>query len=98
MKQYILEHQDETERLEFQATIPQYSVENELKGFNPSNGSLVLDMGCGTGLLSRFISDKFPTIRVDACDFSDIRLAHAKKLAKTSANKKLIFFKLTLET
>jgi ubiquinone/menaquinone biosynthesis C-methylase UbiE len=92
MKQYILEHQDEAGRLEYQATMPQYSVENELRGFSPLNGSLVLDMGCGTGVLSRFISDKFPNVQVEACDFSDIRLAHAKKLAKSSANKNIKFF------
>ncbi|MDD4976219.1 MAG: methyltransferase domain-containing protein [Bacteriovorax sp.] len=92
MAQYILEHESEAKRLEFQATIPQYSLENELKYFLPFTGSKILDIGCGTGLLSRYLAEKFSEVQIDACDLSELRLAEAKKLCRLPAHHKINFF------
>lgn len=97
MKQYILEHPNEAKRLEFQATIPQYSLKNEFKQFNPFNGAKILDMGCGTGVLSRFIIEKFPKIQMDACDLSELRLFEAKKLNYLPSHHKINFFQANFD-
>lgn len=88
---YVLEHQDEAERLEYQATIPQYSIKDETKKLKIKAGSRVLDAGCGTGLLSRYVQDAYPNTIVDAFDYSELRVAEAKKRIK-GTNYKINFF------
>lgn len=84
---YVLEHQDEAERLEYQATIPQYSIRNETQRLHIKSGSKVLDAGCGTGLLSRYIYDSYSSLTIDAFDYSELRVAEAKKRIKGSPYK-----------
>lgn len=76
---YILEHEGEFERLEKQATQKHYSLKEEFKHLSLSKNASVLDAGCGSGLVSRFLVEQEPTIKVSAVDFSDIRIAQAKK-------------------
>ena len=88
---YVLEHKDEAERLEYQATIPQYSIKEETKKLKIKKGAKVLDAGCGTGLLSRYIFDTYSNINVDAFDYSELRVAEAKKRIK-GTDYKINFF------
>ena len=37
----------------------------------------ILDAGCGSGVVSRYLATHFPTSRVIACDFSALRIAQA---------------------
>ncbi|MBY0415438.1 MAG: class I SAM-dependent methyltransferase [Bdellovibrionales bacterium] len=93
---YVLEHIDEAERLEFQATIPQYSIKEETKTLKIKSGAKVLDAGCGSGVLSRFIHDNYSNIQLDAFDYSELRVAEAKKRIK-GTNKKINFFQDNIE-
>ena len=93
---YVLEHQEEAERLEYQATIPQYSIKEETKKLKIKNGSRVLDAGCGTGLLSRYVQDTYPNIDIDAFDYSELRVIEAKK--RSSDNYKINFFPDNIES
>lgn len=95
---YILENDDETQRLEFQVTIPQYSLEGELEFFEPFNNARVIDLGCGSGLLSRFLKNKYPNIQLDACDRSEVRLEQAQILATNANQNEINFFKSDVES
>lgn len=88
---YILENKNEARRLEAQASIPQYSLDNELRSLELPKGSHVLDAGCGTGVLSRYILDHYSEVTVHALDYSEIRLAEAKKLGKKGNYNEIIF-------
>lgn len=82
---YILEHNDEAERLEYQAKIPQYSIVDETSKLQIRPGSKVLDAGCGTGVLTRHIHDHFPGIEVEGFDYSPVRVEEAKKRIENSS-------------
>ncbi len=77
---YILESSLEAERLEKQALQKNYSIESELKCIDIRDGMSVLDAGCGTGVLSRYLCDN-NSIDSYACDNSVLRLEQAKKLS-----------------
>ncbi len=78
---YRLDAQDEAKRLEEQSSQDNYSIKNELHlaGVEIRPNDLVLDAGCGTGLLSRALIDLFPdqTFRIDAIDMTDRLLEYA---------------------
>lgn len=76
---YALEHLDESERLEKQALISAYSLEEELSKIDFSKYSHVLDAGCGGGMLSRYIVGLNSDLEVDAFDGSETRISQAKK-------------------
>jgi SAM-dependent methyltransferase len=93
---YILEHDKEAERLEKQSNMSNYDLHQELKGLTIRPGSRVLDAGCGSGILSRFLYDNYRGIEIDACDISEIRVAQAKKYAQDES-KKINFFTSSLD-
>jgi len=78
---YVLEHKDEALRLEFQGKLENYRLDREMNDLHIQPGSRVLDAGCGSGLISRYLVDHFPGIDVTACDFSSQRIAQARELA-----------------
>lgn len=75
---YVLDNPKEFNRLEEQVLQKAYSLEDELRHLDLSPGDRVLDAGCGSGVLSKFLIDKIPSIKVDACDYSDLRIQQAK--------------------
>lgn len=82
---YLMESSAEVDRLEKQSTLGNYDLSEELAGITFSGkNQRVLDAGCGSGLLSRYLTQNFSQslINVDACDASDIRIQQAKKLSK----------------
>lgn len=93
---YILEHDNEAARLEKQSNMANYDLCQELKGLTIAPGSRVLDAGCGSGILSRYLCDHYPNLSIDACDISEIRVSQAKKYAR-SEFKNINFFTSSLD-
>ncbi|QPQ54602.1 methyltransferase domain-containing protein [Allosphingosinicella flava] len=77
---YVLEHPDEARRLEQQALLSAYDMQGEVRDINLLPGEALIDLGCGSGLLSRELQRKFPHATIEGCDGSEQRLAQAKAL------------------
>ena len=52
------------------ATIQAISADKLVNGIAPCNPKTVLDIGCGTGLLTKTIASQYPTAIIDAIDVS----------------------------
>jgi 2-polyprenyl-3-methyl-5-hydroxy-6-metoxy-1,4-benzoquinol methylase len=80
---YKLDSADEAQRLEDQSSQDNYSIKDELQiaGVTIQPNDLILDAGCGTGVLSRALIDLFPgtTFKIDAFDMTDRLLEYAKE-------------------
>lgn len=92
MGAYILENVSEGQRLETQNSHSNYSVAEELRDirFNPFDK--VLDAGCGTGAVTRFILENHSVKKVTAIDFSNERLAFNENLCKKITSKTKVEF------
>ena len=93
---YPLEHENEAYRLEKQITMNNYLLEKELRQLSIPKNSLVMDAGCGSGLLSRYISKHFPQISIHAYDLSELRLKQAESLTPTSDFKNISYYQTDL--
>ena len=93
---YILEHTKEADRLEKQATQPSYNIEEELKHLSINSGDKILDAGCGTGILSRHLANRFSNISIEACDRSAIRLKQARELSGIMPKDAITYFECDL--
>lgn len=76
---YILQGKSEAKRLDEQTTMEQFSLDQELKNIQLKNGSRVLDAGCGSGVLCRYIESKYPQTLISGCDLSLPSLEYAKQ-------------------
>jgi cyclopropane fatty-acyl-phospholipid synthase-like methyltransferase len=76
---YILNGTSEAKRLDTQTSMDKFSLEQELKNIRLKNGSRVLDAGCGSGVLCRYIKSKYPQALVSGCDLSLSSLEYAKQ-------------------
>jgi SAM-dependent methyltransferase len=95
---YIMEHENEADRLERQAQNAAYEVADELSGLEPKPGQRVLDAGCGTGICSRHLLERFPSVAVEGCDLSEIRIQQARKLFARTNFRNVRFFTSALES
>ena len=84
---YVLEHKNENDRLEYQAVQRNYNPEFEFADdeLNVSDNSIIVDAGCGSGVISRLFANKnrersIKIFAVDICN--DERLENAKERAK----------------
>lgn len=93
MHAYILENDNEVSRLEKQNSLKNYCVSEELKDINISSDMHILDAGCGTGVITRHVLKNFNPKEVTAVDFSQTRLAQAKKFISTSSTTSTVNFK-----
>jgi len=75
---YLLESNDEFKRLERQAAQSAYDYKEEISHLRLSGSDVVLDAGCGSGVLSRFLAERSPDTVIHACDFSQKRIEQAK--------------------
>jgi SAM-dependent methyltransferase len=95
MTSYILESEKEFERLERQSRNPSYDYRRELGELSVKAGDLILDAGCGSGLVSRYLAEKYPAANVTGCDRVKERLEGAKEVASKFSNLKFIAGDLT---
>lgn len=76
---YILENQNEAQRLEKQNTLPQYCIKKEIEYLGVElNKKKILDAGCGVGSLSKVLSSMYEA-EIHGCDASAGRINEAKK-------------------
>ncbi len=88
MKKYALENSTEFERLEKQSKVDSYNYETELAGFHPKENGTLLDAGCGSGIVSRYLATLYPSAQVIGCDFSAERVKQASEAASSFTNLK----------
>ena len=93
---YVMEAAIEASRLEEQARQSNYSLEEELGKLHFSAGEVVMDAGCGTGLLSRYLVDRFSVGHIDALDYSELRLQQAKNLLNPEKHQGIQFHRQDL--
>ena len=93
---YSLESAAEASRLEEQAYRDNYSIENEFRNFSFDPDERVMDAGCGTGVLSRYLVEHFGVKHVEALDYSDLRLKQARDLLKGKSKKAIHFMQQDL--
>lgn len=93
MSKYVLENKGEAARLEEQSTLTTYLVEDEMQFLKWKSGQRILDAGCGTGLVSRYLTSVTRNCKIEGCDLSNDRLEHAR-----SQNKSIHYFQAPLET
>ena len=87
---YVLESENEFERLEEQGRVPGYDCESDFQGFRLEIGASVLDAGCGSGIVSRYLAERFPQATVTGCDVSERRVAQARVAAAHLANVQFV--------
>jgi ubiquinone/menaquinone biosynthesis C-methylase UbiE len=83
---YRLEAKSEFDRLEEQATIDAYDHKKELARFDAKPGMRILDAGCGSGVVSRHLAERFPECKIVGCDFSETRVEQASNAAQGIKN------------
>ncbi|MGE3536233.1 MAG: class I SAM-dependent methyltransferase [Candidatus Tectimicrobiota bacterium] len=86
MSTYVLEHHREAERLERQSSTAQCAYQQELNHFHLTPYTTVLDAGCGSGVVARYLAAQDATVRVIGCDFSESRVQQARQLAQGIPN------------
>ncbi len=75
---YILKDCNEPQRLNEQCQIEEFSLARELEHFDLSLTSTLLDAGCGSGVLCRYIEQMVPGLNVSGCDISENSLAYCQ--------------------
>lgn len=79
---YILEKKEEASRLEAQALMAGYSIPEELRFLKVPSHAKILDAGCGSGVLTRYLAENYLNVTVEGCDGSEHRIAQAKTLCE----------------
>jgi len=75
---YVLESESEFDRLERQSRLSNYDYRVDLTGLEIGPRAKVLDAGCGSGIVSRFLAQHYPHTTVVGCDASEVRLHQAR--------------------
>ncbi len=90
-KTYHIESEKESSRLERQASHPNYSLAREIPNPELPDGAKVLDAGCGSGLLLRFLAEKNSSrkISLHGVDGSPVRIEQAKELSRSLSSVSL---------
>lgn len=93
---YSLEATIEASRLEEQVFQDNYSIHREMDRFSFNFNEVVLDAGCGTGVLSRYLVEHFNIQQIDAIDASDLRLKQASEFLKKLGKQNIKFYRQDL--
>lgn len=97
MSQYVLEHDKEAARLEKMSRISAYQPSEEVSHLPFAPGKKVLDAGCGSGLVARYIANTYPGVIVEGCDQSAVRMEQAQQIRKGEGKQDIRFFVSHLE-
>lgn len=92
MSQYLMESDREANRLERMSKLAAYQPSTEVAGLDFQPGQKVLDAGCGSGLVAKYIADHYPGVIVEGCDQSAVRIDQAKELRRSQKSQEDIRF------
>lgn len=98
MSQYILENDKEALRLEKMSKISAYQPSKEVVKLSLKPGQKILDAGCGSGLVARYIANAYRGVKVEACDLSAVRIEQARKIRQHEGHEDIRFFVTPLES
>jgi ubiquinone/menaquinone biosynthesis C-methylase UbiE len=86
---YVIHSDEECERLELQARLA--NIQGHLRHLPVSPNSRVLDVGCGSGSMSRLIARSFPQAEVIGVDVREQYLDFARARARDEGIRNLTF-------
>jgi len=86
---YVIHSDEECERLERQARLA--NIEGHLRHLPIAGGHRVLDVGCGSGSMSRLIARSFPQVEVVGVDVREQYLEFARARAREEGIHNLTF-------
>jgi SAM-dependent methyltransferase len=86
---YVIHSDEECERLELQARLA--NIEGHLRHLPIAAGHRVLDVGCGSGSMSRLIARSFPDVDVVGIDIREQYLDYARARARAEGIRNLTF-------
>lgn len=92
---YVLESQNEFDRLEYQSTLPMYNFRNELKAVVARDHDTILDAGCGSGIVTRYLASLNPKAQIIGCDAATDRLEQTQKICEQHRNIQIVRENLT---
>lgn len=76
---YILKDLSEPERLNEQSEAREFSLESELSSLYIEKKMKILDAGCGSGVLCRYLEERYPDVSIKGCDISAASLNHCRE-------------------
>lgn len=85
MPDYLMEHPLEADRLELKTR--KEKVLQELRSLSLEPGMDVLDVGCGTGAVTRILAERVFPGKVMGVDFSEERLRAAERIARETGTE-----------
>jgi len=83
---YILESPQEFQRLEDQSAQPEYDFRADLPALALPPGARILDAGCGSGIVSRYLAERYPDACVTGLDRAGQRILQATEAARHVPN------------
>jgi SAM-dependent methyltransferase len=86
---YVIHSDEECERLELQARLA--NIEGHLRHLPIAGAHRVLDVGCGSGSMSRLIARSFPDVEVTGIDIREQYLDYARARARAEGITNLTF-------
>jgi SAM-dependent methyltransferase len=86
---YVIHSDEECERLELQARLA--NIEGHLRHLPIAGARRVLDVGCGSGSMSRLIARSFPDVEVVGVDVREQYLDYARARARAEDIHNLTF-------
>jgi len=86
---YVIHSDEECERLELQARLA--NIEKHLRHLPIAGAHRVLDVGCGSGSMSRLIARSFPEVEVVGVDVREQYLDYARARAREEGLHNLTF-------
>lgn len=88
---YVLEDKKEFDRLERQSQTSPYDFKAELSDLRFPDRGVLLDAGCGSGIVTRHLAETYPRATIIGCDFSAERVAQANETVKTEPSERIRF-------
>lgn len=87
-----MEHDKEAARLEKMGSLQFYNPAVEIKPLSFEPGQKMLDVGCGSGHVAKYVADTFPGVQVEGCDVSPVRVEQAREIRKKQGREDIRYF------